>query len=162
MLVITYHYTHIYTYSVHVCNRIICLGLTCVFGYTALYSIYTCTWVRNSDVCTSTYKCMHVHMQMHTCICTCTSMLRRRCLGLLNYTIKLHSNKYFFRKANCWLQNHSKHTQAEENFQDLSVLQDNDDPVSFLENLKTFWIIRAEIIVQKIHVHLPTPNFVTV
>ena len=42
----------------------------------------------------------------------------------------------------------------------LSVLQDTDNHVSFFENLKQFQIIRAEIIVSK--VHLPTPNFVEV
>ena len=41
-----------------------------------------------------------------------------------------------------------------------SVLQDTDDHVSFLENLKQFRIIRAEITVSK--VHLPIPNFVRV
>ena len=55
------------------------------------------------------------------------------------------------------LQNCSKHTKAEENFQDMSVLEDTDDHVFFLENLKQFQIIRAEIIVPKIH--LPAQNF---
>ena len=52
--------------------------------------------------------------------------------------LELHSNKYFLEKNTSPYKITQNTQRQKENFQDLSVLQDINDYVSFVENLKQF------------------------